>query len=520
MQRDLDSLGPDAVLDCDVCVVGSGAAGMALATELLSSRLKVIVLESGRFDANADIQKLYDVDFGQRPLTGAHTGRHRILGGSTTAWGGQSLRLNPIDFQHRDWVQHSGWPIDFAGLESFYQRASAFLLTDSDNFDTDLFRRLKMHPPAFDEAAAHFHFSKWSRQPDLRKVYAAKIEQSPNITLLTSANLCSIELNEAATHVKTLSIRSLAGKRASVTSRAVVLAAGGIETARLLLASRGQQRNGVGNDRGLVGRFLQDHPATLVGRIDTGGRSTLQRAFNLFYAAGTKFSPRLSMSPAAQRRLRTLSVSAIFSFFPRAGSSLEQVKAAVSGMRRGRLSAGAFTTIARGMLFSGPALVGPAFEYAVRGRAFVADAVAELRMITEQEPNPDSRVTLSADRTDALGLPRAVVDWRLTDLTFHTIETYRDLIAGELNRLELGTLIPTTDWRDQICDSYHHIGTTRMAASPEHGVVDTDCRVHGIDNLFIAGSSVFPTGGHSNPTLTLLALAIRLADHLKTLTAA
>jgi choline dehydrogenase-like flavoprotein len=160
-------------------------------------------------------------------------------------------------------------------------------------------------------------------------------------------------------------------------------------------------------------------------------------------------------------------------------------------------------------------------EYVFRGRGFTPNPAIAIAIVTEQEPNPSSRIHLGGER-DALGMRKAVVHWQLTDLTLRTISVFAELWQRELARIDLGRLTladwlvqGSSSWRDHVGDLNHHMGSTRMASSPERGVVDPSCRVHGIDNLWIASSSVFPTGGHSNPTLTILALAIRLSDELK-----
>ncbi|MEA2736618.1 MAG: hypothetical protein QOE14_3069, partial [Humisphaera sp.] len=259
MIQDLEQLDAAAApIECDICVIGTGAAGLAIANELLDTNLRLVFLEGGGADHEPASQDLYQSLVTGHPFAGHMTGRFRVLGGSTTRWGGQALRLTPIDFQPRDWVPHSGWPIRYDQLHDYYLRASRFLEVDELDFDRDLFRLLGTQPPGFDAARVHYHFSKWSPRPDLRLAHRAKLAASTRATLLLHANVTRIRLSGDHRHVDEVTVRSLGGRSATVRAKQFVLCAGGIETARILLANNTQQPAGIGNGRDLVGRFFQD----------------------------------------------------------------------------------------------------------------------------------------------------------------------------------------------------------------------------------------------------------------------
>ncbi|MDB5323482.1 MAG: Choline dehydrogenase-like flavoprotein [Phycisphaerales bacterium] len=519
MIQNLDQSPGQPQFECDLCIVGSGAAGITLAVELLDAGLKIVMLESGGVLDEPPTQALYDAVVEGHAFPGVHEGRLRTYGGSTTRWGGSGIPLDPIDFEKRDWVAESGWPIAHEEMRNYYPRASAFLATDVLNFDTDVFSLLRFEPPALDRERVGYRFEKFAPRPSLRDVYGARLRAAADLVVLLHANLTRIELTSTLDHVSYLHVRSLAGNVATVRARRVVICTGAIETARILLSNDAQQQGGIGNSRGLVGRYLQDHPVARVATIRTSDPNRLQHFFNTFYRGGQKYAVRHPASAQLQRRERILNAAGIVKFDAPADSPYRDLKEAVLAAKRGRIGFGLPRAMLRAAVHA-PSILRPVYAYTFRGRAYTPAPSVWLAMTTEQEPNPQSRVTL-ADETDALGIRKSCINWRMTDLTLKTIAVYTRAMAQEFERLGLGTLNPEpwlnggSDWRGAIGDQYHHMGTARMSESPERGVVDPHCRVHGIDNLYLAGSAVFPTSGQAGPTLTIIALAMRLADDLR-----
>jgi choline dehydrogenase-like flavoprotein len=522
---DLDQTDAPAALSVDLCIVGSGAAGLAIASEMANSSLTVAIAESGGLDFEPPTQALYDVDISGLPHPGSTQGRFRVCGGSTTMWGGQALPFIPLDFEPREWVPYSGWPISFEELHPFYQRASRFLLVDGMNFDTDLFSLLKTRPPAFDASQLWYHFSKWSPQPSVRERYLPALRQSRSCTLLLHANVTDIVLDQvsqpASQQVTRVELRSLRGRSATIRAKAFVLAVGGIETARLLLANRKQRPHGIGNEHDLVGRFFQDHPSALVGSLKTPSPARAQQLLNVFHEHGLKYSVRCTATPQWQRQHQTLNVS-MGTTFVQDDPTLQHAKDIYAALRQHRLGPNFAGKVLRAAMHPA-AVISPAYHFLVRGRSFAPGARMLIGLTSEQQPNPESRILLS-DKFDALGVPRTNVRWKLTDLTLHTMRKFAATLRQQFTQAGIGEielepwlLEDSPEWISHINDQYHHIGTTRMNDSPRAGVVDPNCQVHGLPNLFIASSSVFPTCGHSNPTLTIIALCMRLADRLKQL---
>ena len=318
------------------------------------------------------------------------------------------------------------------------------------------------------------------------------------------------------THVE---VRSLSGKRTRIKARCYIICCGGIETARLLLASNSVDPAGLGNGNDLVGRYFQDHVAVKLARIYPQSRLRFQELYDHFYWQGIKLLPKFALSETAQRQNEVLNAVGIVQFEmpPKAGVSA--AKEILRALRSKHAPSGHLLLNAARNLED---VVRLAYRYRVQKRSFSSkNGPIWLEAHCEQEPNPESRISLGQE-PDTLGMRRAQVDWRVTDLSRKTADVFAETVASEFARLQLGRVEPLgllgkeDDWQTRIYDVYHHIGTTRMHPDPRQGVVDSDCKVHGLDNLYVASSAVFPTGGYSNPTLTMMALCLRLSDHLKT----
>ena len=503
----------------DLCVVGTGAAGLTIASEMLGTPLNVVLVESGGLDFELPTQALYDVDISGLPHPGSTQGRFRVCGGSTTKWGGQALPLMPSDFERREWVAHSDWPISFDEVRRYYPRAYRFLSVDERNFDTDLFSYLGVRPPAFDVQRVWYHFSKWSPHPDLRQHYLAALRDSRHCTLLLHANVTSIVLEPDFGRVRQIEVQSLDGRKATVRAKVFVLCVGGIESARLLLSNRKQRPNGIGNELDLVGRFFQDHPSAMIGRLRSADPAGAQQRFNVFHKRGLKYSVRCTATPEWQRKRRTLNVSMGMTF-EQDDATLQNLKDIYGALRQRRFGPDLVGKVWRTALHPSAAVV-PTYHFVVHRRSFSPGAPMLIGFTSEQEPNPESRILLS-EKVDALGMPRANVRWKLTELTRHTIREFAGTLGEEFRRAGIGEIElqpwvfeDSSPWTMHITDQFHHIGTARMSDSPRTGVVDQNCQVHGVTNFYIGGSAVFPTSGHSNPTLTIIALCMRMADLLK-----
>lgn len=531
------TLSEDILIESDICIVGAGAAGITLAREFIDQPYEVCILESGGLDFEDPTQSLYQGENTGLPYFPLNESRARYLGGSTNLWGGWCRPMDNIDFQDRPWMRHSGWPITKTELDPYYERAQKvcglgpYLYNFSD-WENSL-ENLQYHQPSFSKDLETYL---WQILPPqcLRfgQVYRTTLEQARNIKTYLHANVIRIETNDTAKEVKRLRVACLGGKQFWVQAKVFILAVGGMENPRLLLASNQVASNGLGNQYDVVGRYFMEHPYLKSGKINFTKTPNLYKQHNI--QVGENFlASALGLSQERQEREQ------ILNFAARIIGILPDWVTAINGLRY-KLQSNhptiheAFPSITEICRFRSDSTVIEDLktiltnldQVAARAynklfdRSFYSGQtnLYENQLIGEQEPNPDSRITLSSER-DRLGLNCIKLDWRLTSLDKYTMIRSQQILAEELARCGLGELQlelseDEASWQD-LKGSYHHMGTTRMSINPRQGVVDENCRVHGMGNFYIAGSSVFPTSGLSNPTLTIVALALRLADYLK-----
>lgn len=524
MIRDFHEFDDSSRFRADVCIVGAGAAGITIALEFVGTRYNVLVLEGGGLKAEVESQKLYESDVVGLPHVGVHEGRARVFGGTTTLWGGQALRFDAFDFEQRNWVPHSGWPIGRDELDPFYDRAERVLMLGPHCSYEELCSSFELVPPAFDPAKVRMECSRWSPRPNFGKTYRDQIKNAPNISVLLHANVTSIVTNPAATAVDNIEFKTLTGKTGSATARCYVICCGGIETARLLLASTRVEPHGLGNRHDLVGRYFQEHIHVRYGNLLTTSRKNLQAAFESFYRNGLKYFPVFALSQKLQQEKELLSIHGTSAFEHDVDSptvALKTLFRAVVSQRYPHRSE--LRRLARNALSGPNEAIALAYRFYVQKRAGTPKrGPIFIGAQAETAPNPDSRVKLG-DAADRLGMRRVQIDWRLGELERRTLREFIRIVASEFQRLGLGSfdlgqvaiLDDPLEWAAVAHDSAHHMGTTRMHDSPQLGVVDRNCRVHGVQNLYVGSSAVFPTSARSNPTLTILALCLRIADRLK-----
>ncbi len=521
MIRDFELENTGATLDCDLCIVGAGPAGIAMADEFADGPLRVVLLDSGGLRLSDPTQALNVGVNAGLPHTGHVDGRGRAFGGTGRLWAGQCLPLDDIDFERRGWVPHSGWPIAPATLKAAYARAEKFFKVQGEVYDARVYSRLGLEAPAWDERTLRSHFTIYTPEVDTGRFALARVRASGNVTVLLNASVVQIELLESTAAVASLRLRSLGGRTGRVRARAYVLAAGGIENARLLLASNERVAAGVGNARDLVGRFFQEHPNGITATLDDADPVALQARFRMLYREGRRYFPKFALAADRQRSREVLNANAHLVFDDAPGSGIEALREFAKAARARRLPPAplrAALRIARDAVPVARTLA----SYVTKGSAASGTPKSvRLQCYLEQSPNPDSRVMLSDER-DAVGLPQLKMHWAMSELEHSTLREMTTAVGEEFSRLGLGRVRPEAwvgsdgpEWRDHFVDCAHHSGTTRMAASPSEGVVDPDARVFGVANLWVAGSSVFPTSGYANPTLTIVALALRLADRLQ-----
>lgn len=548
MLIDARDLSEGTRLEADVCVVGGGPAGITVATALDGWPGRVVVLESGGLEADDAAQDLArgevasDADRGRDYFPLQETLLRR-LGGQSAVWAGWCRPLDPHDFSRRDWVPHSGWPLTAEDLADHYRVAAR--LCELADPTLPLRPAGSAVPPLYRPpfTGGDVTTTVWQQSAPTRfgERYRRDLAASRNVEVLLHATVTRLDATAAGDLVTGAQVACLDGPRFEVRARVYVLAAGAVETARLLLAS-GDDRHGLGDAHGLVGRHFTEHPHVVAGRVHLTPRSAVRRPQVGAVDSGlTGARARLALerppgrircayapTAAAQRRDGLLGCAAHLTIGDAAGrqqsaahAALRSLVAAVRspGSVREAVRAGDGRQVAADL---GGALAGllrdPRDLAAVLGRGLTKPAALDLYVQAESAPNPDSRVTLTLER-DALGVPRVRLTWRLSALDKRSVCRFSQLLARRFSAAGLGRLEPAEwlredddDWGPTLRGGHHQLGTTRMGATPRDGVVDRDTRVHGVANLYVAGGAVLPTVGYANPLLTVVALASHTAE--------
>jgi choline dehydrogenase-like flavoprotein len=525
---DLVRLDSGQTIEADICVIGAGAAGISIACAFIGSDNEVCVVESGGFDFEADTQNLYSGRSADTSVA-LEAGRLRMFGGTTNHWGGRCAEFSADELAERSWVPYSGWPISAAELARYYDRARkvcGFNQPWRGPEETFELLGLDRRPAvAGDVEPQLWHITQhdggmyWNFGTQYRTV----LERTRNVRVLLHANLVAFRTDPTMRHVESVEVRSLTGNAASVRARLFVICTGAIENARLLLLPNQYGPAGLGNSHDLVGRFFMQHIRAKAATIAVADRlSPIQDFYNDFtgpdqayYEVGVTLSKRL------QSNAKILNGSAVLEYEgdPRAGTTAAQD--IWRRLRAGEWADDLGAKVWR-VISDLPAFATNAERWLKTGRhPLLPLKVSNVIVDLEQMPDPDSRVRLGTDR-DPLGLPRVVTYWKVSGHERETARQFMIALGTAFGMRDLGRLRvepefeqPGDAWVSSVTETYHYLGTTRMAVDPSQGVVDTNCRVHGMDNLFVGGSSVFPTGGHVNPTFTITALALRLADYMR-----
>ncbi|MBD2603749.1 GMC family oxidoreductase [Scytonema hofmannii FACHB-248] len=546
MLIDSRNLPADEVIETEVCIVGAGPAGITLARELIGQDFRVCLLESGDLEFNQETQSLSEGETVGEPFSNLQDMRHRQFGGHANVWnieinkpqlGLRHMALHAIDFEKRDCVPYSGWAFSKSHLDPFYERAHTVCKLGSFTYEASAWEDAKSPQLPFIGDRVTTEMFQFGPRDIFTNEYRKEISQSPNVTTYLNANVVEIETDETAKNVKSVRLACLQGNKFSVVAKIFILATNGIENARLLLLSNQTQKTGLANQNDVVGRFFMDHPLIRSGMFYPSTRKIFNSTalYDLRRVNNVPVMGKLRLSEEVMRREQLLNMS--FMLFPRDDKHRSPAKASmktlVSSIRQKKIPKNVFQHLGN-VIMNVDDLVVDWYKYHLKKQYLFPDlshggwsdrkgnedkyVKFELVSQTEQVPNPDNRVTLGT-KIDKLGCPQAKLIYHWSEIDTSSIKRSQAILAEEIARSGLGELQIERDGElpDVMSFSTHHnMGTTRMHIDPKQGVVDANCQVHGISNLFITGTSVFTTGGYGNPTLTVIALAIRLADRVKT----
>ncbi len=520
---DLEKIDSDisSVAQRQVAIIGAGAVGLALGVSLARKGVSVLLVETGGVQFEQRTHNLNAAVVSGRHHDGVFHGRARVLGGTTTLWGGQLAPFSDIDFQKREWIPGSGWPISSASLASYYEQASKLLcLSQEFTEDEAVWKELGLDCPVLGEDLEVF-FSRWLKETNFARLFKVDINACPNLCILLHATACGFTLNEGSGRLDSLQVRSISGQQYSLKADSFVIAAGTIEASRLMLYAAEQNPRLPWCTSPWVGAGFQDHLDLRAARVHPISKSRFDAAFDNIYLRGYKFQPKIRLCESFQEQHKLLNIAASFSFDSSITEQLANIKLFFRALLRGSVPPNWFRFpqhLAAVSSIFGPLVI----RYLKEHRAFnPADMGIFLTLHCEQMPLLESAIRLEKSKKDALDMPLTQLHWKVDGGELDTMAEFcnrldRTLVQHELAKLEIHPLLAARDAAilDYCHDSNHHCGGLRMGTSPKDGVVDENLRVFGTENLFVAGASVFPTSSHANPTFTAIALALRLSDYL------
>jgi len=504
MHIDARNIDNNSVIEGDICIIGSGAAGISMAMDWINTPYRVILLEGGGFEYDPAIQELYDGrTTGQKyyPLKGC---RLHYFGGTTGHWAGYCSPFEEIDFKKRDWVPLSGWPITRADLDPYYAKAHPIVELGPYDYSVPFWQKqFPGYKPLPINSDVMWN-KMWQFSPPTRfgTKYRDTIVKAKNIHLYTYANVVDITANSSVSAIEQVTVKNLAGKQHTVKAKHFVLACCSIQNARILLASNKQSPKGLGNDSDNVGRHFMEHLEVKSAELWLDKPDPM--ALYMMNFVSTKARAELAVTAQKQEEYKILNGTTSLTPLEMAKGFPPMIDSWTDDVKKNEDLFKSFDTKAT--------------------RAAPKEGYNSFELFTriEQAPNPDSRVTLETEK-DALGMPRATLHWVLTPLEKRSIRKIYELLGQELGKAGIGRvkmmeyLWDEKDftWPAFTGGGWHHMGTTRMSDDPKTGVVDKECKVYGIANLYIAGASCYVTAAAPNPTLTVIALTLRLSDHLK-----
>ncbi|HUP74233.1 MAG TPA: GMC family oxidoreductase [Acidimicrobiales bacterium] len=554
MIEDATQLPVSALLEGDVCIIGGGAAGITLALELIPSDLKVILLTGGAEKETSADRDLYR---GHATPTDSHEpleeNRRRVFGGTTTAWGGRCVPYDAVDFAERPWLYESGWPIGIQTIAPYLDRANQLCEAGACTYDA---RDLDGAPPEMitgfdDEILTSTRLERWSPPTKFSAKYRPALAAATNVSVLLNAHALELTTTDDGSAIAAIRAASAPGREFTVRCHRYVVACGGLENARLLLVSNAKNHAGVGNEHDNVGRYYMSH---LFGTHAYAEIEIDSEHFRYDFERdpeGVYYRRRFWLSEAAQAERRVGNAIAYFSRPPSDGDHAIHQDPLFSATYLGRYYIRVFNRYGligacreirrdkaslrrhwRTLIVGAPRFTPTALRL-IRAR-FLGDRRLPMVLApkssrrhylyyqTEHLPDRESRLVLHADR-DAFAMPRLDARVRFGQRDIDTVLALHRAVGRRFVELGAGRLIYREEELEaevragiaSFNSNAHHLGTTRMSDDPRRGVVDANCKVHSVDNVYVAGSSVFATSSHANPTLLLVALAIRLAEHLR-----
>ena len=545
MFTDTRTLADNETITADICIIGAGPAGTTLAREFLDSDLQVVLLESGGQSADSRIQRLSEGTLSgaaDEPVDQTHlrqlggTANHWIIKMSDKQFGYRYAPLNDIDFRQRDAIPNSGWPVSRADLDPYYSRAHEVGQIGPYQYAPGNWETEKFKPLRLDKERVVSDFFTFGPTLLFGRDFPRQFQQSGNIHVYIHATVVELLSSEHGETIEAALVRGFDGKQTLFKARQFIIACGGFQTPRLLLASQSRSAAGIGNQFDLVGRYYMDHSLVPSGNFFPHDPRIINSLglYDMRLMEGCSVMAKLSLAETVMQKEGLRNFAATFFPMPelrdvKAVQSLKNIAIDLQSRKFPANFGDHLLHLYKGkwhlirMLYQKTRYGGtmmPGFGQGGWSRFDDNEKKyrrLELMAFVEQSPNPNNRVTL-IDEKDELGCPKINVHYQWDQNDLDSIRRAQEIMREELLATGLGSFEPASKDGAAVISAlglHHLMGTTRMSDDPKRGVVDEHCQVHGVNNLSIASSSVFVTSGYANPTLTIMALAIRLADRLK-----
>lgn len=521
MYLDVESTAAAASKEWDIIIVGAGAVGLVISVILARANWRVLLLESGAVD-DGYAKDLNHVRVTGRQHEGAVHGRARVVGGTTTLWGGQLTRFIPYDFETRDFMADCAWPIDYEAMASHYAAVAGLLGLDLSHLDdASVFDDIEAKTQR-DQPGCEIFFTRWLRESNLARHFQSELAALPTLAIAPKWHCTEILGGPGAAEIQGVRAVSPDGRRFDFRARDVVLACGTIEIARLLLITGKKSPALSWAQNPNVGRYFQDHLDLIIGKIELHERDAFANMFENVVLKGYKYQPKIRMRPSVLRQLGCLNIACTIRFDSSIADDVHMLKQFFKAFVTGARIARPLQTLKRMTALSHVWF--PLVWRYIRHRRILAIADRGISAIAhcEQRPLAESRISLDPGAVDRFGDPIAQLHWVVDESTqIKGLQAFAGQLRVFLQQECAAELIvdPKIASGDASIlagaqDSYHQCGSARMSSSAEHGVVDADCRVFGTNNLYVAGAAVFPSSSFANPTFTAMALASRLSGHL------
>ncbi|QNI36783.1 GMC oxidoreductase [Edaphobacter albus] len=517
MHIDLEQTSAPNNLHSTICIIGAGIAGLVLAKRLAHQGIDVCLLEAGGLKPEERSQALYRAHIapGAQEHHGVNTGRFRTFGGTSTRWGGQLLPFTPDIFSPGPGLPNLAWPIPERELTPYYDEIQQLLGVDSLPYTSELSQALGA-PPLPPSENIRVRFSKWIpfQRRNLGQTLGVEALSHPKITVITHANTASLEVDPTApSRIVRARVLTYSGRELSFTADRFIVACGTIESSRLLLCSPS-----VPNPYDLIGRYFHDHVVCHAAQFRSPTRERVARFIGPFFVDGTMHTCKLEASDQLRERERLLSVMSHVAVVEPEDSGPAAIRNLMWSLQQGRLREALTRNLVPMMRGLGE-VAHLAWSLKFRRRRPISKrAILYLNIDVEQNPDPNNRITLHPTERDALGLPITVVDWRIGEAEKRTVLAYARIIREYLTANGLDPVDWAPEWAEgntpPLVDTIHAMGGLRMGDDPATSVVDRNLRLHQLENLYVASCAVFPAGSSSNPTFTMVALAMRLADRI------